>query len=207
MKKSLFKPIIICCLVLLTAIYGISVYAVTMPKNTHRDDTELIVFNQTASYIHALSQNQNVSDETLEAKTETAFSDTSLHFGKLIQYVPTSSHYSLQLCFYIQFENDPDTQAPIKITSVDYAEVNFQDVQSTKSYNGNLYYNLEPNGVLYWDLNGDIYNNGRTSYKIEPRSSDSAIIQYVMDGLYEHDTYIHDSGRLRLDDSSILITD
>ena len=127
MKKSLFKSIIIFCLVLLTAIYGMSVYAVTMPKNAHRDDKELIVFDHTADYIQALSQNQNVSDEILDSKIETASSDTSVHFGKLIQYIPTSSHYSLQLCFYIQFENDPDTQTPIKIISVDYAEVEFEE--------------------------------------------------------------------------------
>ncbi|MFQ6860794.1 MAG: hypothetical protein ACLROI_04690 [Beduini sp.] len=205
MKKSLFKSIIIFCLVLLTAIYGMSVYAVTMPKNAHRDDKELIVFDHTADYIQALSQNQNVSDEILDSKIETASSDTSVHFGKLIQYIPTSSHYSLQLCFYIQFENDPDTQTPIKIISVDYAEVEFEEAQSTKSYHGSLYYNLESNNVLFWDLNGDIYNNGNTSYKIEPRNPESAIIQYVIDGLYEHDTYLHDSGRLRLDDSSITL--
>lgn len=205
MKKSLFYPFIIFFLVLLTAFYGISVYAVIKPKSTLRDDTELIIFDQTSDYIQSLSQNQNVSDAVLDSKIEVAFSDTSLHFGKLIHYVPTSSHYSIQLCFYIQFENNLDTQTPIKIINVDHAEVNFQDAQSTKSYNGNLYYNLEPNGVLFWDLNGDIYNNGSSTYKIDPRSLDSAIIQYVINGMYEHDTYIHDSGRLRLDTSSVTL--
>ena len=207
MKKNLNKSVIVFTLVSIIICSGIVYYSMKeqkKPENPPSDDTELIIYDHATNYVHALSQNKNVSDEVLDSKIEIAFSDTSLHFGKLIHYVPTPSHYSIHLCFYIQFEADPQTHAPTKIINVDHAEVEFDDAQSLKTYHGNLYYNHETSNLLYWDLNGSIYNGGSAAYKIEPRNSDSANIQYVLDGLYEEDTYIHDSGRLRLDNSLII---
>lgn len=204
MKKSLLQSFIIFFLVLVVIGTGIGFYSLQKPFSPPPDYTKLTIYEEASHYIHVLSQNHNVSDETLDSKINAAFADDSLHFGKLIHHLQITSDCSIQLCFYIQFKNNPNTQSPEIITSVDHAEVNIQDSQVAKSYNGNLYYNLESNNVLFWDLNGDIYNEGNTSYKNEPRSTESAFVHYVIDGLYEHYKYIHDSGRLRLDDTIII---
>lgn len=53
---------------------------------------------------------------------------------------------------------------PDRILSIEYANINRQYGNTSKQFSGSLYYNLEAGNQFYWDLNGDFYNNGTTTY-------------------------------------------
>ena len=87
---------------------------------------------------------------------------------------------------------------PNSIEQVLYANIDRNCNGISKQFAGTLYYKLEAANKLYWDLNGDFYNNGSTtigggaSIGIGESSSINLQVSYSSN----HYAYCHESGRI-----------
>lgn len=70
------------------------------------------------------------------------------------------SDYKPTLKFYIQVDSGHGAYYIYKILNVD---MNRQYNSMSKTFEGNIYYNLETNTRIYYSISGDFYNNGTIS--------------------------------------------
>lgn len=88
---------------------------------------------------------------------------TSYKYGTIRQTVRVDSAYSVYPYFYTKFEYSSGSPTPIRMVSIDSANIDRNYNGISKQFQGTLYYNLEAGNSLHGDLNGDFYNNGTTT--------------------------------------------
>ncbi|MGF0094930.1 hypothetical protein ACQRC6_00695 [Peptoniphilus sp. SGI.035] len=81
-------------------------------------------------------------------------------YTTLSKTLNVSPDYKPTLKFYIQVDSGHDTYYIYKILNVN---MNREYNSVTKTFNGNMYYNIETNTRIYYSINGDFYNNGAIS--------------------------------------------
>lgn len=89
-----------------------------------------------------------------------------VEWANVKEQITVTSSYKPSVYFYLQFEWDSahvSSPTPCRISKVEYADLNRVYGTTTKQFAGTLKYNLETGNSLYWDLNGDFYNNGTTT--------------------------------------------
>lgn len=80
-----------------------------------------------------------------------------LSYATLSKALNVSPDYKPTLKFYIQVDSSHGAYYIYKILKVD---MNRQYNSKSKTFAGNIYYNLETNTKIYYSINGDFYNNG-----------------------------------------------
>ena len=88
-------------------------------------------------------------------KNESELKDFS--YTILSKALNVSPDYKPTLKFYIQVDSRHGAYYIYKILKVD---MNRQYNSKSKTFAGNIYYNLETNTKIYYSINGDFYNNG-----------------------------------------------
>ncbi|MEQ2400907.1 hypothetical protein [Peptoniphilus hominis (ex Hitch et al. 2025)] len=78
-------------------------------------------------------------------------------YATLSKALNVSPDYKPTLKFYIQVDSRHGAYYIYKILKVD---MNRQYNSKSKTFAGNIYYNLETNTKIYYSINGDFYNNG-----------------------------------------------
>ena len=77
--------------------------------------------------------------------------------------VTVTSAYHCYPYFYVKWKFSDGSPSPLAMVEVKNANINREYNGISKQFSGSLYYNLENGRRLYWDLNGDFYNNGTTT--------------------------------------------
>lgn len=88
-------------------------------------------------------------------KNESELKDFS--YTILSKALNVSPDYKPTLKFYIQIDSSHGAYYIYKILKVD---MNRQYNSKSKTFAGNIYYNLETNTKIYYSINGDFHNNG-----------------------------------------------
>lgn len=91
-------------------------------------------------------------------KNESELKDFS--YTILSKALNVSPDYKPTLKFYIQVDSGHGAYYIYKILNVD---MNRQYNSMSKTFEGNIYYNLETNTRIYYSISGDFYNNGTIS--------------------------------------------
>lgn len=91
-------------------------------------------------------------------KNESELKDFS--YTTLSKALNVSPDYKPTLKFYIQVDSRHGAYYIYKILKVD---MNRQYNSKSKTFAGNIYYNLETNTKIYYSINGDFYNEGTIS--------------------------------------------
>lgn len=81
-------------------------------------------------------------------------------YTTLSKPLSVSPDYKPTLKFYIQVDSSNGAYYIYKILKVD---MNRQYNSKSKTFTGNIYYNLETNTKIYYSINGDFYNKGTIS--------------------------------------------
>lgn len=89
---------------------------------------------------------------------------------------------------------------PNSIEEVLYANIDRNYNGVSKQFDGDLYYKLEAKNKLFWDLNGDFFNNGSTSSSggISIGLGENTILAFNVSfsSTSNHFAYCHKSGRV-----------
>lgn len=88
--------------------------------------------------------------------------------------------------------------SPKAIIKVQHANIDRNDNGTTKQFSGKLYYNLEASNKLYWDLNGDFYNNGTTALSggISIGVGENTSVNFSVSYSSNYYNYCHKSSRI-----------
>lgn len=90
---------------------------------------------------------------------------------------------------------------PNSIEEILYANIDRNHNGTSKQFGGDLYYNLEASNCLFWDLNGDFYNNGTTTFNlgVSVQLGEGAKTTFTASMAYSsnHFAYCHKDGRVR----------
>lgn len=107
-----------------------------------------------------------------------------------------TSTYTCYPYFYTKFQFDGFPEST-KMVNIMNANIDRNDKGKSKQFSGSLYYNLEAGNSLYWDLNGDFYNNGTTTWNagISIGISESTSAKFEVNGSIQHYSYAHVTGR------------
>lgn len=81
-------------------------------------------------------------------------------YTTLSKVLNVSPDYKPTLRFYIQIDSHQGAYYIYKILKVDMSR---QSNSKSKTFTGNIYYNLETNTKIYYSISGDFYNNGTIS--------------------------------------------
>ena len=81
-------------------------------------------------------------------------------YAILSKTLNVSPNYKPTLKFYIQVDSSHNANYIYKILKVD---MNRDYNSKTKTFAGNIFYNLETNTRIYYSISGDFYNNGSIS--------------------------------------------
>lgn len=79
------------------------------------------------------------------------------------QRMEGTSVYKPTICFYVETNED---QGDCTIVRVITADIDGTDQNTTKQYNGNVYYHLESPTKLYYTLDGDFYDSGTVTREV-----------------------------------------
>ncbi len=146
-------------------------------------DVKIEIYETTDEYIETISQDKNIDEETREKLIQSAYakelescSDDGMVPSKpevqkyLTFYfdVHVKDSYYVQIYFYTlcSFLDGPNGPAynPNRLLRVEYANMDRAYKGRAREFQGTLYYNLESETRLFWDLNGDFFDYGTTSY-------------------------------------------
>lgn len=129
----------------------------------------LVIYDDIDEYINVIEKDMNLSKADKEMLVNNALilpmnSSRSYQYGTITQTVIVNSLYQVYPYFYTKFEYTSGSQTPDRMVSVEAANINRNYNGMSKQFSGSLYYNLEAGNSLYWDLNGDFYHYGETTY-------------------------------------------
>lgn len=124
-------------------------------KNISDDYKEIVKFN--------LALSQSIPESV--KKTNAVFnSSTYLKYGYIRKEVEVTSLYKPTVMFYTEWlyrEGNPTPEAIVRILN---ASLNRSYNNDSKQFSGLLFYHLEAYNKLFFELNGDFYDNGTTTY-------------------------------------------
>ncbi|MEG0092422.1 MAG: hypothetical protein RSA20_11420, partial [Oscillospiraceae bacterium] len=107
-----------------------------------------------------------------------------------------ADNYEVRPYFYtkVEYSGSPN---PSRLVSIEYGNIDRNYNGVSKQFTGILYYNLENIRTIYFDLNGDFYNNGTTNVGGgESVGIDgSATLNFSNSHSREHFKYIRDTQR------------
>lgn len=173
MKKICFS-IITMCLILCSTIIPSSAASVVSENSvdlvnvlTNNDPNVTIICHETTEdYIEAVENDPYLSQVEKDRMIDEAYQESMLRRGSYLYYtlqfdVKVTSTYHCYPYFYAKwyFPNE----SPSAIIEIKNANIKRDYNGISKQFSGQLYYNLETSRRLYWDLNGDFYNNGSTT--------------------------------------------
>lgn len=110
--------------------------------------------------------------------------------------VTVTSTYKPKLVFYCNIVR-VDIQ-PIIFLKIEHASLNRSYNGTSKQFAGHIYYNLENNTRFYYELNGDFYNNGTTTYTggASVNVGEYDTINFSVSSSSNFYKYCYDSGRI-----------
>lgn len=134
------------------------------------DGVEVEIYDSTQEYMTAIAQDKNINWTTKikliqEASTQSAtqYADWEYKYATLKFTCKVSSTYSCYPYFYVKFRYAKGADNPNRMESIKYFNIDRNYKGTSKQFAGTLYANLETGKRLYWDLNGDFYENGTTT--------------------------------------------
>lgn len=112
-----------------------------------------------------------------------------------------TSSYQVRPYFYMQYAWDTPHESsgsPCRISKIQYANLDRNYNGSSKQFSGILYYNLESGKQIFWDLNGDFFNNGTTtvSFGATVSKGENSSTSFGVSYSSNHYKYIHTSKRI-----------
>ena len=89
---------------------------------------------------------------------------------------------------------------PSKIAKILNANIDRNYYGTSKQFSGDLYYNLESERCIYWDVNGDFYNNGTTSVGLGGQIGigEDTHVSFSVSSSSNHYSYCNQHGRFRI---------
>lgn len=108
-----------------------------------------------------------------------------------------TSSYSCKPYFYTYTNFNGPSHEPSQFVKVYYGNIDRNWKGTTKQFTGSLYYKLESSKKIFWDLNGDFYNNGTTSSTTggQVGLGEFANTSFSVSYSTNHYAYVHKSGR------------
>ncbi|MEE0967686.1 MAG: hypothetical protein U0L85_11665 [Bacilli bacterium] len=111
-----------------------------------------------------------------------------------------NSSYTCRPYFYT-YSSFGNGGYPNSIEEILYANIDRNYNGTSKQFGGDLYYNLEASNCLFWDLNGDFYNNGNTTFNlgVSVEVGEAAKTTFTASMAYSsnHFAYCHKDGRVK----------
>ncbi|MGO1469432.1 MAG: hypothetical protein ACTHW2_05360 [Tissierella sp.] len=167
------------------------------------DDTKVIMHEDVFAYIEVLRNDPNINKETKKELINSTLQDSrnkavSYSYATITETVKVTSSYSCRPYFYTKFKYSGSPN-PSAMVQVDYADINRSWNGISKIFGGNLHYKLETYKSLYWDLNGDFYNNGSTTVGTSFKIGIGESFALTFDAGYatDHYKYIRKTGRYK----------
>lgn len=185
------------------------------PENTNSPDTTFSpncykdIIEET-SVSSALSYNEIIDEyskdvESPEIVAESFFKDSSINDDEAYRTISITLIVSNEYKTTINFYCITSKVEPIEIKEIVMANLNCKYKDLEKGFNGDLFYNLENSKTIYYSVDGDFYNETKTSFSknLSDRPKESATIIYEIekssDKEPEHYEYIYKGDRIILD--------
>ena len=160
-------------------------------------DVSIEIYDDVDDYISAVENDVYINEcekEIMisEARAESKMRAYYYEYAKLRFDVSVTSTYHCYPYFYIKWKYSEDIDSPLAMVEVKNANIDRQYNNISKQFDGSLYYNLESDKKLYWDLNGDFYNNGTTSVSggASIKVSEYLTLTFSVTGSSNHYKYI-----------------
>lgn len=111
-----------------------------------------------------------------------------------------TSTYVCKPYFYTYTYFGGASHEPTKFIKILNANIDRNYYGTSKQFGGTLYYNLESSSTIYWDVNGDFFNNGTTTFAAGASIGvgESTSISFSISNSSNHFAYCHKTGRFTL---------
>ena len=145
-----------------------SVDLVKLIQENNNSDVTIIFHETVQDYIHSISNDENLTQDVKDFLIEDAYRESRERSNDYIYStlrfdVTVTNLYHCYPYFYTKFYYPSQSVSPDAMVEVKYANIDRDYQGVSKQFSGTLYYNLETSRKLYWDLNGDFYDNGTTT--------------------------------------------
>lgn len=209
MKKQNSKKILIILsfLMIMSAVVYISfkdvnVFNLSSTSNNSNEDQDIEIHKYTAEeYKQVILNDVNIPSEikyNMITEVDLALKEKTFYdYWTIYSNCKVDSKYTCRPYFYI-YSNLSSTGYPQTIMKIQHANIDQNNNGTTKQFHGTLYYNLEADNKLFWDLNGDFYNEGIFASSNNPSISveENNSIKFTTSYPNSHYKYCHKSHRI-----------
>jgi len=165
--------------------------------------SEVLTFDE---IVERIAKDNNISIEEAENQVIGSFDENnkfSLNSSNISPYNATfrtvsstfivNSSYSPSLNFYCQTSEGGYFWGIVQILNVG---MNRSSNGLTKQFGGSVFTHLENAGRIYWNVNGDFYNNGTTTFNggVQIKLDESATINFGVSHSTSHYEYVYTQG-------------
>lgn len=179
-------------------------------SDTYQSETTEIVYGLSKNEIYNMMLNDpNISNsdksviefelqlqerifEWRSIASENYITSTYYDYGYVRKMITVSSSYKPTAMFYTKWQYSQGNPTPDAIVSVLNASLNRSYNDKTKQFSGTLFYHLEAYNKLFFELNGDFYDNGTTTYSggVSIGISENSSIKFSVTYSSNHYKYI-----------------
>ncbi len=139
---------------------------------------------------------QNLNDDIKLSLIET-INDDKYDYWIIKTKCDVTNEYVCYPYFYVTSLKSSSSSLQ-SIETILCGNINFDNNGTKKCFTGNLFYYLENNHTVFWDINGDFSHNGTTSVQLDKSSSSIGQMLYYNSLYYNENvyTYTHKSGKI-----------
>lgn len=136
-------------------------------------------------------------DEMIEKVDVISKQKDAYDYWRIYDVCQVTSSYTCRPYFYTYSEFATGGY-PARIIEVLNANIDRNYNGISKQFKGSLYYHLEASNKLYWDLNGDFYNNGSTTYSggVSIKVGGSTTVNFSISGSSNYYAYCNKYDRV-----------
>lgn len=172
-----------------------------------QQDVQIIFYDNIAEFQFIIQNDDNLSsyekDNILASLCiDQTQKDKKYKYYEIRQKLIVDETYACYPYFYIKTEDVWD-ELTVQENQVIIAKLDRNYNGKTKHFNGTLYYHEEENHNLYWDLNGDFYDNGVIRDPDAPILRNTALVSFNVMQTNDFYKYICQNGRILLDHTYI----
>lgn len=155
--------------------------------------------------VDIISKNENITQsqvlsQIFSGNKSNISSSSNIGYLTFRERVQVTWLYEVEVRFYIECEFYGGGPEPTALLRVIRGSLDRGVSGISKNFEGELFYHLESDTRMYWELNGDFYNNGTTTFSGggEIGLKESAKIVFNVSYSTDHYKYIRQDGYFRI---------
>lgn len=213
--RKIFISIIVCSFVFLSAYKNVNatstidgsyeVDIIDALENPEKYPNASVKKYNSTEFKEVIKNDRNMSEEAKNEILQEISQNDKLRAGaydyiNLTAKCKVTDNYYCQPYFYAYTYFGGPSHEPSKIAKILNANIDRNYYGTSKQFSGDLYYNLESERCIYWDVNGDFYNNGTTSVGLGGQIGigEDTHVSFSVSSSSNHYSYCNQHGRFRI---------